>query len=155
MATYTATTPGVLSTDDYYYCFQIAGVIWDALGRTTTASIHDGFGTQLSITDISILQNDLRNRLASFDTTTITHIQNEIITPWVPLLTNTTEMKEGGAGSISGLEYSPDKKREQIKLLFAGTTGCLAMAQALLHKKRAMEGDVMASTGSFVGVMRG
>lgn len=150
---YTPNTPGVLDETDFVYCFQISGVIWDMNGLTTgTATIHDGFGAQLSLTDIGILQANLRARLVALDTVSVTEIQNCIV-QWFPLRFNTAEMDQGAVGSTTGLKYDPAKKRDQILKIFSGMTGCLSMASALLQKKRAMDGEKVDD--GMIGVRRG
>jgi len=147
-ASYTPGTPGVLDEDDYLWCFKIAGVIWDA---SSQASIHDGFGVQLSLTDLNILQSDLRSRLVGFDSATVNHIQGCII-QYAPIETATGEMESGAVGSTTGLNYSPAKKREAIKESFSSLTGCLGMWQARMMKKKAMNGE---RSEDFIGVTRG
>ena len=152
---YTPTTWGALSEQDYMYCFQIAGVIWDnqVNNANATATVHDGFGVQLSLTNINNLQADLRSRLGAFDTIVVTELQN-LIVAWYPLRLNTTQMDSGGIGDMSGLKYNPQEKRDQIAKIFAGMTGCMSMAAALLWKQKSMQGEAMAGNG-VIGVQRG
>lgn len=149
MATYTPAVSGTLSENDYIWCFKIAGVIWD---QVSSASIHDGFGQQLNLPDLGILQADLRARLKSLDSQTIVHVQ-DCITQWVPVEFATAKMTSGAVGDTTGLDYNPKEKREAIKQTFGALTGCLGIYQAQMLKSKAMNGE-MADNG-LIGVRRG
>ena len=138
-----------LTESETFQCFQLAGVIWDDFN---TASIHDGFGVQLSLTDLSILQSDLRARLVALSDPALVEVRVFIV-KWAAVKYSTASMEGGAVGSTTGLKYDPKDKRENVKELFASTLGLMGMAQAQAAKRKAMMGE--NSDNGCIGVVRG
>ncbi len=137
-----------LDEDQIFQSFQIAGVIWDDF---TNALIHDGFGTQLQLTDLDALQSALRSRLLALSASAETEVET-LITKWQACKFDTAEMDAGAVGDTTGLKYSPKNKREIIKELFASTLGLMGIYQAQMAKKKAVYGEQMSDV---IAVRRG
>lgn len=139
-----------LDDSEIAYCFEIANVIWQ-VGIGTTATVHDGFGIQLTLTDIDQLQTDLLTRLQNLAAIAVTNVR-ALTVDWALIRLNTAKMEGGQTGDTGGLTFSFETKREQIKQLFNVYVPVLHMADAQRRKSMTPVGEPVSS---FIGVSRG
>lgn len=131
-------------------CFEIANVIWQ-VGIGTTATVHDGYGIQLTLTDIDTLQTDLLGRLQNLAAIAETNVR-ALTVSWATVRLSTAKIESGSAGDTGGLNFSFEEKRAQIKQLFNVYVPVLHMADAQRRKSMTPVGEQVSN---IISVSRG
>lgn len=126
-----ATLSNGLTDSDQRRCSEIANVIWN---DSNTATIQNGFGIMLTLVDLTSLQTDFATRIAALTAASVLEIQTTILPAWDKVRLSDGEMEAGSVGDLTGLKYSFEGKRQQIKRVFCGYVPCLGMAQAQARK---------------------
>lgn len=132
-----ADLPNGLTEEDQRYCFEMASAIWK---DQTTATVHNGYGIILSLSQLDELQNDLMARLAALSATSVSLVQELIYGDddgfgWKDVRKGSMEVNDGGSDTARGVSFSMEDQRQSIKGLFDGYVGCMSMARAIARRQ--------------------
>lgn len=104
----------VLTLAERASCFELAEVIYR---DNTTANLHNSFGIQVQLTDLTPLQNAVDNALDALTDTAITKVR-DIVTEWDPIADFSGKIVNGSVGCITGITIDWDAIKAQIKRRF-------------------------------------
>lgn len=92
-------------------CFEILSEFWAG----ATATITNGYGITLTLSDLNILTADINTRLdlVSADVTACAKVK-EIVVDW-DCISNVEIELDGGVGDVTGLKYSASAQRERLR----------------------------------------
>jgi hypothetical protein len=96
--------------------------------------VHDGFGVQLTLTELDELKDDVSAKLAALDADSLVKVQ-ALVVEWDVIRTQTAKIMTGGIGNLSGLDYDVEKKQARIRQLLHTYVPALHMADAKRRKR--------------------
>lgn len=133
-----------LTDQEKLTCYHILGAFW-----ADTASITNGYGTVLTLDDISTLKTDISTRLAALDVASLVEV-SALVAEWRALGNAPVEIEGGSSGNSTGLNFSWEKSRASIREALHTYVPVMHMIDAI--KRRMGPPD---ARGSVIGIMRG
>jgi len=109
--------------------FEILEAFWD-----TTASVTDGYGIQLTLTELSELKTGISTRLAALDAASLIKV-SALVVEWDAISSATLSMDGGSIGSLQGVKLDFKEMQARIRKRLQTYVPVLHMADAIKHKR--------------------
>lgn len=132
-----------LSDAEKLSCFEILEAYWD-----TTATITNGFGVELTLTQLDTLKNDISARLTALDTASLVKV-SALVVEWDACRLDTLRLEQGTTGGVNGVFMDSEKQQARIRKLLHTYVPVMHMVEAM----KVREGPT-GSGGISVGVCR-
>jgi hypothetical protein len=132
-----------LSDAEKLSCFEILEGFW-----ADTATIHNGFGVQLTLTQLDTLKNDISTRLAALDAASVIKVQ-AIVSEWDNVKFAAMDLQAGTTGGVTGVNLDFAKVQARLRFLLQTYVPVMHMVEAL-KRQNGPTGEVSAQ----IGVMR-
>ncbi len=112
--------------------FEMLSAFWGA----ESASITNGYGIVLTLSDLNILTADINRRMdvIDLDATAVTKVQ-ALVVKWDCIASEDVEIQAGNVGDISGVTYSTKSARARIRDVMHTYIPVMHMAQAVQRRK--------------------
>lgn len=133
-----------LTSAEVLSCFEILDAFW-----ADTASITNGYGTVLTLDDISTLKTNISTRLAALDVASLVKV-SALVAEWDALGNAPVIMEQAGTGSTTGLNYNVETHKANIRKKLHTYVPVLHMVDAIMRR----EGPKDARSG-VIPIMRG
>lgn len=110
--------------------FEILGAFWAG----SSATITNGYGITLSLSDLNILTADINTRLNAIeaDATAVAKVE-ELVDAW-DCISKVDIKLSGGVGDVQGVEYSSEATRTRLRTLLLGYIPVFHMVDAIKHR---------------------
>ncbi len=131
-----------LTVDETLTCFEILSAMW-----ADTGSVQDGYGIQVSLSQLNLLKTEIANRLGplipdpnnpgyylGLDDGSATRVK-VLAANWNALGTSPVSIKDGNAGAISGMSYNIEDERDKIRQLLNTYVPVLHIADSIKRKQ--------------------
>ena len=124
-----------LSATNRLYVFEILELTIGPGGGTKedTATIHNGYGISLTLSDMDKLRDAVDAYLAGIDTETQTNIE-ALCTAWVDVRLCTGSIEGGNMGEIGGVSINFEEKRMRIKTLMQTYVPVLSLLDSIRRR---------------------
>lgn len=124
-----------LSDDQKLSVFECLGVTFGPGGGTNinNATIHNGFGVMLNLTEMNTLRDQVSAYLATVSAAVEAKISG-LVTAWDSVRLCTGSMEGGTIGEIQGVTLSFDEKRANIRQLMQVYVPAMDMANAIKRR---------------------
>lgn len=115
-----------------------------------TASITNGYGITLSISDLATLTNDINTRLTAIDSdaTALAKVQ-ALVVKW-DRIANSSVSIDGSVGDMTGVKYSAADARERLREQMHVYVPVMHMLEAI----KARNAQSVGSSGASFGISR-
>ncbi len=120
--------------------FEILEAFWDSTG-----TVSDGFGIQLTLTELDSLKSDIRTRIAAFSDAANVKVR-ELIAEYDDVKGGDFAFEGGSIGSLGGIKMSSAQEQAKIRKRLLTYLPVMHMADAL-KQKRGPTGSASAQIG--------
>ncbi len=128
-------------------CFEMLSAFWNG----ATATVTNGFGITLSLSDLNVLTTDINTRLDTVDAdVTASAKVIDLVTKWDCVSTVEVEL-DGSVGDVSGVKYSSSAARERLLKQLHVYVPVLHMLDAIKLRNNQVE---KASNSAFFSIGR-
>ena len=125
-------------------CFEILEAFW-----ADTATIHNGYGTVLTLSDIDRLKSDITTRLGNLDAASLVKV-SALVVEWDALGTAPVLVEAGSSGNTSGVSYNIDQHRANIRKRLHTYVPVIHIIDSIMRR----EGPTNTRSG-IIPIMRG
>lgn len=123
-----------LTTAQKISCYQLLGISYGPGGgnNANSATIHNGFGVSLSLTQMDTLRNNVNEFLDNLSTGQETEIAS-IITEY-DTIKNIKVSISGSVGDIQGVDYSTDSHTAHLRSQLQGVVPIMHMVESIAKR---------------------
>ena len=120
-----------LSLAERASCFEIVSGYWAG----ATATITNGYGITMELSDLDILTANINTRLNDIDSdaTALAKVQ-ALVAKWDAVATDDIDMQAGSIGDVNGVSYSSAKARDRIRDVMHTYLPVIHMVQAIQRR---------------------
>lgn len=118
-----------LSNAEKLSCFEILEGFW-----ADTATIHNGFGVQLTLTQLDTLKNDISTRLSNLDADAVLKVQG-IVAEWDGIKFAAMDLQAGTTGGVTGVNLDFAKVQARMRFLLQTYVPVMHMIEAVKRQQ--------------------
>jgi hypothetical protein len=118
-----------IQDDEKAYCFEILEAFYADDGVVT-----DGFGIQLSLTELDTLKDEIETRLNALTGAKLTIVQ-ALVVDWQAVRGSSIKIEGGGTGNVSGMNMDFEKEQARIRKLLLSYVPVMHIADAIKQKR--------------------
>lgn len=110
-------------------CFELLQAFW-----SDTGSVTDGFGIQLSLTELDALKSDITTRLDALDADAVLKVR-AIVLRYDVIASSTMSIEGGSTGNVSGVTIKMEELIARLRQRLLTYVPVMHIADAIKQKR--------------------